>query len=275
VIVDRSLIARLDRSGAAYEAAVVAAYRASGDEIARSIPFGDGAIVAQGPGRYVNRAIGVSLTDPGDDGFDEIERCFVEAGVDPSLEVSSWAAPAVLLRLGERSYRPDWFGEMFVRPLDDIAPSSERVGTVGVRGVTADDVGEWQRIFAAAFGYDTPADLAVARLHTAAVFTVAGTSHLLAELDGRPVGCASLYVDPEARLAWFGGAATMPGCRGRGVQAALLAHRLAVGRSAGAELAVATAVPDRGSARNLRRAGFGPAHTRLVMRRRGTRPPRA
>jgi GNAT superfamily N-acetyltransferase len=270
VLVDRRLIARLDRSAARYELAVADAYRRHGDDVARSAPFGDGALVAHGPGGYVNRALGVSLADPGDDGFEEIESFFGAAGVEPAIELSSWAAPTVLLRLGERRYQPHWFGEMFVRPLSASGTTASVRDGVTVRNVDAGSAREWQRIYTAAFGYDTPDSLAVARRHTAAVLDVPGATHWLADLDGRPAGCASAYVDDEG-VAWLGGAATMPVYRGHGVQAALLDHRVEHARLAGAELVAVTAVPDSGSARNVRRAGFTSAHTRLIMRRRTDR----
>ena len=66
------------------------------------MPFGDGALVAFGPGRYVNRAVGVTLDDIDDDGLDEIEAFFAGCGVPSSLEVASWARPP-LLRAARRS----------------------------------------------------------------------------------------------------------------------------------------------------------------------------
>ena len=47
---------------------------------------------------------------------------------------------------------------------------------------------------------------------------------MIARIDGELVGCGSLQ--PAEGVAWLGGAATRPEYRRRGVQSALLAHRI-------------------------------------------------
>ena len=100
MIVDRELVARLESSAARVSVATVEAFvaRDAGDP-ARAVAFGSGALVALGPGRYVNRAVGVTLDDIDDAGLDEIEAFFAAAGVPPSIEVASWCPPRLLDRL--------------------------------------------------------------------------------------------------------------------------------------------------------------------------------
>ena len=74
-----------------------AAFRsADPDDPALSRPLGSGALVSWGAGRYVNRAIGVSLDALGDDDLDELEALYDSRGVPPSIEVLSWARPELL-----------------------------------------------------------------------------------------------------------------------------------------------------------------------------------
>lgn len=59
--------------------------------------------------------------------------------------------------------------------------------------------------------------------------------------------------------------ATLPWARRRGVQAALMWRRLAHAATHGADLAVVHSRPGTDSERNIQRAGFGLAYTKLVV----------
>ena len=72
------------------------------------------------------------------------------------------------------------------------------------------------------------------------------------------VGTGALHVAGE--VAWVGAATTIPAARGRGVQAALLAYRMALAAELGATQVTAKAVRGSGSLRNLTRAGFEMAY---------------
>jgi GNAT superfamily N-acetyltransferase len=72
-------------------------------------------------------------------------------------------------------------------------------------------------------------------------------------------GVASLFAD-----------ATLPSQRGRGIQSALIQHRLAAGRAAGCKLAMAAVQPGSPSHRNYVRAGFQVAYTRAILSRTGS-----
>ena len=66
-------------------------------------------------------------------------------------------------------------------------------------------------------------------------------------------------------MAQLAGAATAPAHRRRGVQTALLAHRLQVAAAEGADLASVFVTPGSGSERNVQRAGFRLAGMRLTF----------
>jgi hypothetical protein len=63
------------------------------------------------------------------------------------------------------------------------------------------------------------------------------------------------------------GDATLEAARGRGVQTALIAVRLAAGVAAGAELAMATTMPGTISQRNYERFGYRVAYSRCKFTR--------
>ena len=96
-----------------------------------------------------------------------------------------------------------------------------------------------------------------------AAHAVAGATAYLADLDGAPVGCASLTPRERHRLARRGGDRAVG--RRRGVQGALVRHRMAVAAAAGCDLAVVTAMPAGDSARNLARLGFTLAYCQAVL----------
>jgi GNAT superfamily N-acetyltransferase len=262
VIVDRDLVNRLETSAARVSAATVAAFvaRDAGDP-ARVRPWASGAIVAFGPGRYVNRAVGVTLDAIDDAGLDEIEAFFAAVGVAPSIEVASWCPPELLDRLGRRGYTTSWFRNVYAMPLDEAVPTPHP--NVGVREVVDATLPEWLELLAAGNEIERPEDRVVSDEFARAVHAVAGATDFVADLDGAPLGCGSLVRDDG--IGWLGGAATAPTGRRRGVQTTLLRHRMAVAARSGCDIVAATARPPGDSARNLSRLGFTLAYTQVVM----------
>ena len=66
-------------------------------------------------------------------------------------------------------------------------------------------------------------------------------------------------------VAEFGGASTRPAFRRRGVQTALLHARMDAAREAGCDLALVVTAPGEESQRNVERAGFRLAYTKVVV----------
>lgn len=263
MIVDHGLLDRLDRVAARLALEMVDGYRrAEPGGPATSRSFGAGALVALGPGRWVNRAIGVSpLDDPSM--LEELERFFIEAGVPPSLEIGTWAAPSDLGALSSRGYTVAWLRDVFV--LVSASPPARAESEVLVREVDPSGADEWVDVFTRAFGGDEPAEVANAELHATAIMLTPSTTHFVASIGDDIVGCASLSIVDG--VAWLGGAATLLAHRDRGVQTALLGHRLGVAADAGCAVAAATATPSGPSARNLRRSGFTLATAQAVLTR--------
>jgi N-acetylglutamate synthase-like GNAT family acetyltransferase len=69
-------------------------------------------------------------------------------------------------------------------------------------------------------------------------------------------------------IAQFAGAATAPAHRRHGIQAALLAVRLADATAAGCDVAVITTQPGSRSQHNAQRHGFDLLYTRAILVRR-------
>ncbi len=236
------------------------ANRAAEDR-ARAVAFASGTLAAFGPGRYVNRAVGVSLDELDDDQLDELEAYFTDAGVPPSLEVASWAPASLLARLAARGYTISWFRNVYVAALDDRLPPEHPAMTVDE--VTDDTLEQWLAVLRVGNELTTPDAVAISDEWARASRDVAGTTDYLAHLDGVAAGCGSIA--PESGVGWIGGATTVPAYRRRGVQGALIRRRMTAAYEAGCDLAVVTAVPSGDSARNVARLGFTLAYCQAVL----------
>jgi len=262
VIFEPGLIRRIESSSARVTMATAAAFanRAAG-AAARAVAFAGGTLAAFGPGRYVNRAVGVSLDDLDDDQLDELEAFFTAAGVPPSLEVASWAPATLLARLATRGYTISWFRNVYVATLDDRLPPHHPAMTVDE--VTDDTLEEWLGVLRVGNELTTPDEATISDEWARASRAVTGTTDYLAHLDGVAAGCGSII--PESGLGWIGGATTVPAYRRRGVQGALIRRRMTAAYESGCDLAVITAVPSGDSARNVARLGFTLAYCQAVL----------
>jgi len=253
MIFEPALIRRIESSSARVIRATAAAFveRAAGSQ-AEAIAFESGTLAAFGPGRYVNRAVGVSLDDLDDTALDEFESFFIAAGVRPSLEVASWAPDALLARLATRGYTVSWFRNVYVVALEERPAPAHPAMTV--EEVTDDTLENWLAVLRTGNEITTPEAAAISDEWALACRLVAGTTDYLADLDGTVVGCGSVI--RESGIGWIGGAATVPAYRRRGVQGALVRRRMTAAYQSGCDLAVITAVPSGDSARNVARLGF-------------------
>jgi GNAT superfamily N-acetyltransferase len=254
-------VARLARSEAEAAAAVAVAMRAAGGGAVAVEPLTGGMLIALGPGRYVNRSMGVG-PDLDDDQLDVIERFFSQAGVPAAVQVSSRADTATVRRLTGRGFRPQWFRSVHAAPV----PGSPGLRSVdGYRIIEVDEtsIDDWLHVLAEGNDVATGEPRRLSDEFGRAAHRAAGAVDLLAWRDGRPVGCGSMQV--AGGVGWMGAAATLPDARDRGVQGALLRHRIGLAADAGCDLVAATALPNSASVRNLVRHGLGLVDVQLVF----------
>ena len=95
-----------------------------------------------------------------------------------------------------------------------------------------------------------------------AEYTAPGWHVFLASVDGRPAAMATLYVEGE--IASIDGMATVPAYRERGYQAALLRRCVSAAARAGCRLLASQTRPSSTSERNMVRAGFRIAYTKMM-----------
>lgn len=233
------------------------------------LPIDEGALIALGRGRFVNRGIGLGLggTPPGDL-LDRLEAFFADAGLTAALEVCPWVPQTLVDELARRGYQVDCFLDVFVHDLRNLAvlPVDPTPGPFGFIEVDSDNLAaEWARIHASDTEPGSPEQLTSTEF-CAAIHRIPASTALLAEHNGERIATGSYTaIGP---VAWFGGAVTVPARRGEGAQQALLAERLRRAASTGCEVAAITADPWGVSARNIRRTGFQLAYTQVRMSKR-------
>ena len=145
-----------------------------------------------------------------------------------------------------------------------IAPASTSITHVG-----ADDLETWVQVSADGFLHADNEGVAHHETFSREILERALRSsisqHYLAWRDGEPAAAASMRIVDG--VAWLNGSATLPAHRRRGLQTALVQHRLALARDEGADIATMTTSPGSRSKHNAERRGFALAYSRAVLRR--------
>ena len=262
--IDRELVRRVEHSAAEFSSRQALAYTVHAAPAgAAAEPCDGGALISFGPGRYVNRAIGLGLggTDAGEV-VSALDRFYSGRGLAASLELSPWADETLLPALIADGYVLERFRNLYAHDLSNLGSDPD------VEIVTDDDTTATQRqaILSgdAALG-STARQISDEYCITAAA--VDGAHDFVALVDGTPAACGSLNLVDG--VGWLGGAATTEAHRRAGLQTALLHHRLRLASDLGCAIAAATALPAGQSARNLERLGFQLLYTQVVLTRSG------
>ena len=229
-----------------------------------------GRAVLCGPGLYVNRAIAVGLDGPlSDQQVDLFEARCAAVGVPPAVEVTGATHDSVAPELMARGYVVDGTTSALRRTLDDIDELPDPDRTIRIEAANLELLSVWQETSARGWGHLDPAARRASDVFTRVAAAVDGDGLLLAidAKDGRPVGCASLTI--RDGVATLGGMSTVPAERRRGVQRAMILHRLRVARDRGCDIVTSSVAPGGASERNLIRHGFEPWFTVSAFSRTG------
>ena len=194
--------------------------------------------------------------------LDVIERFFVDRGAQVDHEVSPLVGVAALRLLCSRPYRPIEISNVMYRPTEQ--PAIEDLGKIRVRVTGPEEAQLWTDISARGWSHEHP-ELLSFFLQTTAISSAREQSPcFLAELDGQS-GAAGVLCMHDG-VALFGGSATIPELRRRGLQAALLQERMRYAFDHGCDLAMMVAEAGSNSQHNAERKGFKIAYTRIKWR---------
>jgi len=194
--------------------------------------------------------------------LDVIERFFLDRGAPVLHEVSPFAGVAALGILCACNSKPVELSNVLCQPVE--RPTAHEQSGVNVRVIVPEEAQLWSDISAKGWSHEHPelrdfflnfGVISAAREHSLC---------FLAEYRGKPGAAGVLCIHDGVAL--FGGSATVPQLRRRGLQAALLHKRMCHAFDHGCDLAMMVAQPGSDSQRNAERKGFRIAYTRTKWR---------
>lgn len=195
--------------------------------------------------------------------LDALEKFFLDRGTSVVHEVSPFSGVATLDLLCERQYRPVEISSVMYREAGAPLPAEERPA-VQARVAGQEEIGIWSDVLTRAWLNEYP-DLREFMQESGSISADCRDSvRFLAEWNGQPGAAGSLSV--HKGVALFGGAATLPEMRRRGLQAALIDARIRYAFENGCDLLMLVAEVGGGSQRNAERNGFRVAYTRTKWR---------
>ena len=251
----------------------------AGQLLVRSINGGVAAYVEAGA--PFNKVAGVGFDGvPAADALDDLEREFARRQAPLQFEVSTLADPGVVRTLTTRGYQLVGFENVLGMDLRSFRLKAEatpggrpqEAAEIVVRPAADDELDIWLDVVAVGFMnpdvFDGPASHeSIPRDVLDRVFgdTIAagGFERYLALRGGVAAGGASFRI--QDGIAQLSGAATLPEHRRKGVQTALLRHRLTEAADRGCEVAVVTTEPGSKSQENVQKAGFSLLYARAVL----------
>lgn len=238
-------------------------------------PFADGLAVSGGPSSPITKVMGLGFAG----GIDvaslaALEADYAAVGAPVVFEVASLANLECVRMLERQGYRLIRTELVLGCALPTARPAAPLPDGVEIAETT--DHATWTEVSVDGFsaseapeGRDHAAEVherEAIRQAATLLGVMADARSYLATRGGVPAGAASLRLDPDA-IAQCCGATTLPAHRRRGIQTALLQHRLAAAAAAGCDLAVVVTEPGSRSQANVQRHGFSPIYSRLVLAR--------
>lgn len=271
---DPALAARIERAEVELIAqgnAAASRRRPPGEAVGFVLPLAGGVASFAEDGSPLNKVAGLGFgVVPTANDLAEVERAFASRGAPVQAEVATLADPAVADLLTGRGYRLVSFENVLGRALDGAHRTVTPPG-IEIRTSGQDAFDQWLEVMADGVAVSDTEGVAAHEEFTREVLLGAmrdlaaavGVRRYGAWRDGVFAGGASLRISGD--IAQFGGAATVPAHRRRGIQSALLAARLADATAAGCEVAVITTQPGSKSQHNAQRSGFDLLYTRAIL----------
>lgn len=190
--------------------------------------------------------------------LDTIEQFFRDRNAPVFHEVSPHVGVDSLNLLCDRNYRPIEISNVLYRPVE--RPTTQPGEAITVRVTGPEEASLWTDISARGWSHEHP-ELRDFISQIGGISSARKDSVcFLAEIDGEP-GAAGVLCLHEG-VALFGGAATVPELRRKGLQTALLSERMRYAAEHGCDLAMMVTLPGSESQRNAERRGFHVAYTR-------------
>ena len=260
--VSKEIAVRIERTQAREQAAAAEAWAERHPESGATVEEAAGGLLifpwADSP---LTKAEGLGLEgEVTAEQFDRVEAFFRSRGSKVHVTLSPFADPSLFALLGERGYRIEEMEQVLVRPIS--AGESFAEPAAGVTVERAEDRELWARV--ATQGFSDRDEVTDEEVEVGELIANPARAELwIAYVDGEPAGTGIVaFFDGAASLY---GTSTRVGYRGRGVQTALLGARLRSAAEAGCDLAIVMTAAGSQSQRNVERAGFRVAYTKVTM----------
>lgn len=216
----------------------------------------------------ISRTIGLGVNGPVTvKDVEQVEEFYRSRQAPAQIDLCPLADASLKSLLNERGYRLSEFSNAWVQTLAGYEAEDEVAAGVSVREAVAEDADAW--ISSVSGGFSEQQDSMSTELEFATVFFhEPETRCFLSLVDNQPAGGGAMFIH-DSLAAFFSGS-TLPAARGRGAQTASLRARLLAAREAGCDLALVKTTPGTTSQRNVQRAGFQLAYTKVTMLRTWT-----
>ncbi|MEQ8766368.1 MAG: GNAT family N-acetyltransferase [Planctomycetota bacterium] len=233
-----------------------------------SEPFADGTMSFLEVGSWANQACAVGLHGPvTEDAIDRFVDFYVSRGVEPRIEVATFADPTLVDGLARRGFTLREFENVLALDLQSPVEGEAQASPSDLRLEPVDRSDEaalrrYAELTVRQFyaGQDPAEHQIEASVRIARHPRCQG---FVAWLDGEAVGGGTLEIDGD--ICSLIGAAVVPEYRRRGIQTAIMLHRLELARQAGCRLAVIHSKPGIATERNAARLGFRLTYVKVAM----------
>lgn len=244
--------------------------RRRGESLVYVKSIGGGAAVFLGRESPVNKVAGLGFDPVDEAALAQVEQEFAARGTPLRVELSTLGDTSIGALLTTRGYVLRGFENVLGLPLDGRTTGANASTIIVTDAPPASP--QWIEVVSAGFAhpdvFDGPAPTESFSPETIRdvmedMTAVPGFQRYLAWRDELAAGGAGLRI--WNGIAQLSGASTLPDHRRRGVQTALLQHRLAEAARAGCDVAVVTTEPGSKSQQNVQRQGFSLLYARAVL----------
>lgn len=260
LVSDRELAMRINRFSMEFFNEYISAKQAVNSN-ASLLRIGGGLAVFGGHGDFINGVVAQGFFETlSSEDIEAVERFYQKFDSQPTFEISPMADPSLIHLLAQRAYSVEDFENVWVMDLKEWSPKVEN--HVVVLKTDQKYSTEWSKAFLR--GFELPEDYAeITNEFTSALFSIDECEPYWVLEGDHPVATAMLGI--KDGVAWLFATATVPDCRGKGYQSALLNHRLQIAKERGCDIAIVETIPGNQSARNVERVGFRVIYTKVKL----------
>jgi len=235
-------------------------------------PIAGGWMCFEKIGSWKNTASGLGMEGPVSlSDMETLVAFYTSRGVEPVVEICSYAHSSLRTHLATLGFRLRGFENVLARPLGVDEEFSRQLVQGGPDGITithldpTDEAEVWRFIEVATSGFLAPGVPMSDHVLEANLPIIAHPrcDSFGAVFDGQIVGASVVEISPPIASLFL--TSVLPSHRRRGIQSALIAHRLHHARELGCEIACIGADPGAATESNAIRLGFSMAYTKAIM----------